>query len=201
MKKHRISIPIFILCTALFVSGCGIFSLHPLYQENDLLINVDIIGTWQSDSENTLIYIDTLKDQLYNFMVVDGEDTLNFKMGLIKLNNQYFIDLFPNDDCSFFSGGDCNVWENLSRNYIPAHTFMKFDIAGGKIALTEFDNKRLIRLFHEDKIRLAHEIPGDKDDQDAYVVITASTENLQKFIIRYANDSEAFDETEKYHRL
>ena len=122
-------------------------------------------------------------------------------MGLIKLNNQYFVDLFPDDECSFFDGVDCKGLDNLFRNYIPAHTFMKFDIVDDKIALTEFDNERLIKLFHENKIRLAHEIPGDTDDDDSYVVITASTDDLQKFITRYSNDKEAFNETEKYHRL
>ena len=84
------------------------------------------------------------------------------------------------------------------RNYIPAHTFMKFDIIGNEIALTEFDNERLINLFEQNRIRLAHEIAGE---DDGYVVITASTDDLQKFITRYANDKDAFEETEKYHRL
>jgi hypothetical protein len=45
---------------------------------------------------------------------------------------------------------------------------------------------------------LAHEQPGEDED---YVVITASTADLQKFIARYANDKDAFNETEKYRRL
>jgi hypothetical protein len=138
---------------------------------------------------------------MYNFTLVVDKDTVAFVMGLMKLNNQYFIDLFPDGDCSFFDGGDCEGLDNMWRNYIPIHTFMKFDIIDDKIALTEFDNERLIKLFHENKIRLAHEIPGDKDDDDAYVVITASTDDLQKFISRYSNDKDAFSETEKYHRL
>jgi hypothetical protein len=202
MKNHRISISIFILSITLLLSSCGIFSLHPLFHKKDLLVRTDIIGTWQNDKDSkTLIYIDTLKDQMYKFTVIDDKDTIAFVMGLMKLDNQYFIDLFPDDDCSFTGGGDCEGLDNLFKNYIPAHTFMKFDVANNKIALTEFDNERLIKLFHENKIRLAHEIPGDKDDDDAYVVITASTDDLQKFITRYANDKDAFDETDNYHRL
>ena len=201
MKTHRISIQIFILSIVLLLSGCGIFSLHPLFHKNDLLVNTDIIGTWQSDTEtNTFVFIDTLKDHMYSFTLINDKDTVAFVMGLMKLNDQYFIDLFPDGDCSFFDG-DCEGLDNMWRNYIPVHTFMKFDIIDDKIALTEFDNDRLIKLFHENKIRLAHEIPGDKDDDDAYVVITASTDDLQKFITRYSNDKDAFDETEKYHRL
>ena len=144
------------------------------------------------------IVIDTLEDSRYDFEIIDGEDSILFEMGLLELDGQHFIDLFPNDDCSFFGGDDCYALENLLRNYIPAHTFMKFDFSEDELVLTEFDNERLIKLFEQNRIRLNHEIPGEDTD---YVVITASTDDLQKFIIRYANDEEAFNEPSKYHRL
>ena len=75
---------------------------------------------------------------------------------------------------------------------------MKFDFIDDEIVLTEFDNDRLIKLFQQNRIRLPHEIPGEDED---YVVITASTDELQKFITRYANDKDAFNEPEKYYRL
>jgi len=36
MKKHRFSNQIAIFATVLLFSGCGIFSLHPLYHKEDL---------------------------------------------------------------------------------------------------------------------------------------------------------------------
>jgi hypothetical protein len=199
MKKHQISVRIIIASTILLFTGCGIFSLHPLYHTDDLIVKTELIGTWQNgDDGKTLIVIDTLDTDTYYFEIIDGKDTIEFKMGLLELNGQYFIDLFPHDNCSLFDGGDCYSLENMFRNYIPAHTFMKFDFVNDEIILTEFDNDRLINLFQQNRIRLAHEMPGDDED---YVVITASTDELQKFITHYANDDEAFTEPEKYHRL
>jgi len=199
MKKHSFTIPLIIVTTFLFLSGCGIFSLHPLYHKEDLILNTDLIGTWQNEENEDIIVIDTFRNKTYEFTIIDGKDTVKFKMGLLELNNQYFIDLFPPDDCSPLDGGDCYSWENRIKNYIPAHTFMKFDYIDDEIYLTEFDNDRLIDLFQQNRIRLAHEVIPDDDDD--YVVITASTNDLQKFITRYANDKDAFLETEKYHRL
>ena len=98
----------------------------------------------------------------------------------------------------FLEGMIVKCGEIMFKNYVPVHTFMKFDFIDDQITLTEFDNERLIELFGQNRIRLAHEMAGEDDD---YVVITASTDDLQKFITRYANDQEAFEETEKYHRL
>lgn len=200
MKKQQIFTRISILAIVLLFSGCGIFSLHPLYHDENLLVKSELIGTWQnSDDANTFISIDTLGDKMYEFVLVDKEDTVNFEMGLLQLGDQFFIDLFPSeDDCGWPGGGDCDQLELMFRNYIPVHTFMKFEYKDNNLFLTEFDNERLIDLFDQKRIRLSHEMAGKDND---YVVITASTNDLQKFISRYANDKEAFVESEKYHRL
>lgn len=198
MKKHRIFIQSTILAIILLLSGCGIFSIHPLYQKEDLIVMNELIGTWQNEEDEEFVIIDTLEDRKYEFIMVDGQDSIGFEMGLLKLNDYYFIDLFPSDDCSFFAGKDCEMWEIMFKNYVPVHTFIKFDLIDNQIVLTEFDNERLIELFSQNRIRLAHEMAGEDDD---YVVITASTSDLQKFITRYSNDKDAFKETEKYHRL
>ena len=200
MKKYNIPIILLISAMAIFFTGCGIFSLHPLYHQEDLILNTSLIGTWQNaEDEGTFVKIDTLKDNKYEFVLIDDEDTVSFVMGLLKLKDQYFIDLYPPDDCPFFAG-NCDMLENMFRNYIPAHTFLKFDFLDNDIVLTEFDNERLIKLFQQNRVRLPHEMIGDGDSDD-YVVITASTNDLQKFISRYANDKEAFNAPETYHRL
>jgi hypothetical protein len=199
MKKHKILVPALFGALFFLVSGCGIFSLHPLYLKADLIIDIKIIGTWhnQQEDENLYFIIDTLKDNKYEFVVIDDKDTLEFEMGLLRLNGQYFIDLFPNTDCSFFDSGNCVSLENFVRNYIPAHTFMKLDVKQGAIVLTEFDNERLLDLFKQNRIRLPHEQPEDMD----YVVITAGTDELQKFISRYAADPDAFNDPATYYRV
>jgi hypothetical protein len=191
MKNYKNPIRLIVLSVLLISTGCGVFSLHPLYQNKDLLVNADLIGTWQIEGDKDFLIIDTIQNKKYGFKIVDEEDTVSFEMGLIKLDDQYFIDLFPSED-------DYGSLEYFARNYVPAHTFMKFDYIDDEIYLTEFDNERLIELFQQNRIRLAHEQPGEDED---YVVITASTADLQKFIARYANDKDAFNETEKYRRL
>ncbi len=198
MKRRGIYYSVVIIGSVLLLSSCGIFSLHPLFKDENLIVKNELIGTWQSATESGLaVMIDSIGHSKYEFVMIDGEDTVDFEMGLLQLNNQYFIDLYPTEECNFPSGGNCDMLEMMVRNYIPVHTFMKLDYTNGTLILTEFDNERLIDLFSNNRIRLPHEMINE----DEYVVITASTEDLQKFISRYANDEEAFNEPEKYHRL
>ena len=59
-----------------------------------------------------------------------------------------------------------------------------------------YNEEWLIGLFKENKIRIAHEkIPyeGGKAVNDEFqVVLTASTDDLQKFMLKYSDDPKAF---------
>ena len=199
MNTNRLSIKTALIAIMIFVSSCGIFSLHPLYEEDDLIIKNEIEGTWKNSSDEDIsVTIEGIEDKKYKFQLVDDEDTIVFEMGLLKLKNQYYIDLYPPEDNDFFPGGETTFINNLLQNYIPAHTFMKFDYINDELYLTEFDNERLLELFKEEKIRLSHEIIGEDED---FVVMTASTKNLQKFVIKYSEDKKAFNETEQYTRI
>lgn len=198
MKNRAIYYSVLFLTIALLFSGCGIFSLHPLFHQEDLLVKDELVGTWKNlGDDGMFVKIESSGNSKYEFTLIEGEDTASFEMGLLMLNNQYFIDLYPLEDCSFPAGGNCDMIELMVRNYIPIHTFMKLDLADGALTLTEFDNERLIDLFAQNRIRLPHEMIND----DEYVVITASTQDLQKFITRYANDDEAFNDSSEYYRL
>lgn len=199
MRKRHFSTYIFVGLTIFIATGCGIFSLHPLYHYSDLRMHDDLIGTWENKGEEEVfVVIDTIGDQKYEFILVDAGDTVMFEMGLLKLDDQYYVDLYPHEDCSFMGDDDCESLELMFKNYIPVHTFMKFDFNAQELVLTEFDNERLIELFQKDRIRLEHEMIGQDED---YVVITASTSNLQKFISRYSNDEEAFLDPETYTKV
>ncbi len=193
MKNLRFPSLLFIAALIMLASGCGVFSLHPLYHSEDLILVSGLTGIWKNENdENTVILIDTLENNKYSFTIVWHGDSMFFEMGLLKLNNQFFIDLFPDD-----RGTTCQSNDPLFSNYIPVHTFMKMDISENGFVLTEFDNDRLRTLFKQNRIRLAHEQLEGSDD----IVITARTNDLQKFISRYAHDEKAFLEPDYYSKI
>lgn len=77
---------------------------------------------------------------------------------------------------------------------IPAHTFARVWIEGDVLRIAPMNPQWLEELISEKKARIAHERIEDT------IVLTASTKKLQRFILQYAEDEDAFVEPEEYSR-
>jgi hypothetical protein len=69
-------------------------------------------------------------------------------------------------------------------------------ITKDEVLIKWFNEEWLRTLFDQNRIKIAHEaildeIPKDADDKT--YILTASTEELQKFLIKYGNEDAAFD--------
>ena len=196
------------LCLALTVlmSGCLVKSIHPFYTDADLVFNKDLVGNWQSEDHSTWVISQSssfpgfgkpVKDEKCYKIVQTQENggKAVFLAHLFKLNNQLYLDFIPDDVPT----------ENtlLSYHVVAMHTFAKVDLKDGKISINWYNENWLTDLFNQNKIRIAHERQGyiggnttSKDDK-SQIILTASTADLQKFIIKYSNDPKAFTTDEK----
>jgi hypothetical protein len=192
-----------LIILALIVTGlqsCTIFSLHPLYEDADLLYEPTLLGLWQDKEDgDEFVAFEMMEDNRYLFRYMEGEkggsiteisDTVSFEAGLLRIGNHYFLDLYPyyegNRDESYF----------LFRNFVPTHSFLKIEWKTDEIVLYMFEADRMKKLFAQNRIRIKHEIINDD-----YIVITASTQDLQQFIKKYADDSAAFDEPGYFRKI
>jgi hypothetical protein len=111
------------------------------------------------------------------------------------MGTYHFIDIYPYENCNIPKNADCTLSDNLMKNYIPAHTFMRLDFEEDAFTLIEFDNDKLRELFLTNRIRLDHEII-----EDDIVIITASTKDLRKFITKYAREEKVFQDSTRMER-
>lgn len=182
-----------IIGLAALVISC-IPSLYPLYRPGDLLLNNKLEGTFRSDDkdyweieklnpawENKFsdVWKNYQSGYTYKLTVREKEKVQDFAMHLLKLDGDYYLDFFP---------VDFEIPNKLLREQlVPAHIFAKAEITDGYLVLHFFDNDWLKGLFQEGKIRISHvELPQER------WLLTAKTDELQKFIIKYAKDSTAF---------
>lgn len=111
------------------------------------------------------------------------DDNTEFHLHLVKLGNNLFIDLFPEE------------WKIsntfLAIHLMSVHTFAKIDI-GDKLEINWFDSELLQKLLDENRIRIKHENNG------IYNILTAKPEELQKFVIKYAREDKAYSDIMKY---
>jgi hypothetical protein len=176
----------------MLLAGC-IPSLHPLYTDKDRVRMDEITGTWLSDDSSTMyrIMADSNDQRAYLLtyfelsnkggMFQSDSSHANFEVNLVRLGGSAFMDFYPgkNEELD-------NMNMLLAIHLIPAHTFARFRVTRDSLFIWRFDPDWLQKLFDENRIRIAHE---KTDDQ---IVLTASTEELQKFVTKYAGDPEAY---------
>ncbi len=196
---------ILIAVLAFSLGGCNIFSLFPLYTVEELIANVDFEGTW-TDNEGGILQIErTLKGnqnpteeagifpETYTYTYSEDGKSSSLYAHLIQLGNTTFMDLFPTEDYDQEIGNDL-----LAGNLLPVHTFYKVEISHDQLVIHPYKLEWLDELFEQNRIRISHEtIPYYGT---SLRVLTATTQELQKFVTKYADDQEAFEEPDILQR-
>ena len=184
--------------TAILLSGCFVKSLHPFYQADEVLFKKEFLGTWSDDDSSTwkieqgMRFNGFLKpgvpDNAYLITCTDKKGTAQFSVHLFKLGTRLFLDFYPEE----VTGSN----DMMAVHLVPAHTVARVDMNRDKMVIQWYNEEWLIGLFRQNKIRIAHEkIPseaGKTNDDNYQVVLTASTDELQKFMLKYSDDPNAF---------
>jgi len=180
---------VFALTVAMPSTGCVPSlqcSLHPLYTEQDLVFEPALVGSWVSGEGDAWTFRQA-GENAYQLTFVDEDVAAHFDVHLLRLGNNFFLDLFPRTDLD-------QELKNMNVFYryhlIPAHTIVKASIDGDLLQMTmmSFDGlKERLDIPHE---RLA----------GGGIVVTASTTDLQEFVQRYAEEPLAFGDPGTLHR-
>jgi len=194
MKTRSI---IFIGILTLVMSGCLVKSLHPFYKESDVVFNNELVGTWLDEDSATwrinpyvftkgFMQGDSTDNSYLVEMFEDSTNMSTFNVHLFKLGDKLYLDFDP-------IRGD-RYDEMIDIHMIPAHSIARIIfVSEDEVVITWFDEDWLNDLFEENRVKIAHEVITTSE---GYItkeyVLTASTDELQKFIIKYASDEDAY---------
>jgi len=184
--KTKSIIPIAIL--GLLLSGCFIKSLYPFYTKKDIVYDPKIIGTWLDNDSSKWIIKQRMKwpiapDSSYQVEIVDKEGKqCRFNAHLFRLNSQLYLDFYPS--------GKIGSNDIVEASIVLTHSLAKIGYSSSKLKIQWFNEVWLGQMLEQNKIRIRHETMFENNEKS--YLLTASTEELQKFIIKYGNDSLAF---------
>ena len=130
----------------------------------------------------------SISDKTYWLKVSHEGEVTSFRMHLAQIGDNIFMDLFPVKYGESIKKGAAMVW-------LPVHTFMKFELNKDMIEITQFDLDKMKDLFNRNLIRMRHE------NIEGTILLTASSNEIQKFLKRYASDESVFGETFNYIKL
>ena len=179
---------------AVILGGCvPVISLHPLYTEKDIVVDKKLCGTWVDDANNPKTIwefkcIDEPKNA-YKLIFTDEEGMKgSFVAHLVKLQNRFFLDIFPSELPWEPEDPNKMDWPYNSLFLIPAHTFVKIDSIESQLKLRLTLESNMEKLLKENPNAVEHTSVGDR------LVLTGSTKELQAFVIKYADDERVFTE-------
>jgi len=199
MKKIALTTAFALLL--IFLSGC-LTTLHPIFTEKDLAYDPKLTGTWNTENqgnkgkvvisnlatENSLELpgnISTIKQKGYFIRYQDstGKTSEQYIAFLARIGKHLYFDYYPADKKE-----DRKLDEFFGVHFIKMHTSYRVDISkDGSFELTQLDEGYVRKLIDEKKIRISHEI-----DADDNTVITASTKELQQYLLKYGDEPSAY---------
>jgi hypothetical protein len=177
---------------AVFLQGCIVKSIHPFFHESDVILKKELLATWtDGDGGQWTIKPFGAKPNAYEMHRIKGEKDVVFLAHLFNLQGELYFDFLPLSD-----GGNEDL-ALFALHLMPTHSIAKVEVLNkDEVRIKWFNEEWMRSLFDQNRIKISHEVIYDeapKDDDDKIYILTASTDELQKFIIKYGGEDAAFD--------
>ena len=185
MKKNILFVTVVL---ALTLHGCVVKSIYPFYKESDVLFRQELVGSWMdNDSNRWNIHVNPFTQNSYELHYMKGTRDVAFAGHLFTLEGQLYLDLYPVSDNS-----EDMIYFDV--HLVPTHSVAMVEkLTAGEVRIKWLDEEWLQSLFSQNKIRISHEVIMDTDakpgDDDHMYLLTASTDELQKFLIKYRDEA------------
>ncbi len=159
------------------IGGC-VRSLHPLFNEEDLVFEPSLVGTWSEEDDEDTWSFQKSGENAYDLIVTEGGLPAGFDAKLGRLGSYLFLDLYPQEP---------DIKNDFYKfHLIPAHTFSRVWIEEDTLHLSMLDNDWLRDMIDQGELNIEHE------RLDGGIVLTTATDILQEFVVRHAEDDRAF---------
>lgn len=175
---------------AVWISGCDsdnanplVPSLRPLYNETELDSDSGLPGTWTDEQDGLkMVFASDEQNQAYKLTISETDDHKEsrgeFAAHLVRLGSDWLLDLYPN---GLESGPDI-----FKMHFVRAHTFVRIDRNGDQLKLAFLSSDWLRERIADKTVDTPHET------FDGCLLLTGSVDDLQEFVYRYADDTNAF---------
>jgi len=192
-KNMKIRIMTLVGIVGLSLAGCIIPSVNPLYTEKELLFDPALVGAWGKPDEADRWEFARAGDKSYQLTVREKDGQCEFRAHLLTLGDHRFLDILLVRTEGEWKGAGAARIAMIIR---PAHLFFKVQLTNSTLRLQALQPEWLDEILKNQSKELAHERlkEPDNNDKDGRLLLTASTAELQRFILKYSDEPKAFTE-------
>ena len=173
------------LAAAALLLGACIPSVHPFFTDKDVVFDTRLVGEWQSkeDSDEPESWtFEQGENKAYKLTVREKKGKQGqFAARLFKLKNEHFLDLIPTE-CEL----DPNQADLVGASMFPGHLLLRVPQIEPELKLAYCDYEWLEKFLKAHPKALAHRRHDDS------LLLTASTRELQRFVLKHLGDGELF---------
>lgn len=207
MKKLLIAT---ILVAVVVLSGC-LSALHPLFTESDLAFDPHLVGSWQVGTDDEVYKFERGTPQSFAnlpeglqkmagkayLLTIEskntGEEKKKYYAFLARIGKHLYLDYFPAETRELQGYADF-----YKKGFLPMHSFYRFTPGSNSdtITISQFAENYLRQLIDKKQIRIRHEVRFDGS-----YVITAPTEELQQYVVKYSDVDEAYENNKTCTRI
>ena len=181
MKLRLLLFPISVLA-CLPLIGCPSYSLHPLYTDQDAVVEPALEGTWigTDPGDKGEITFKKVGDHEYSAASFDADPKViqTYKVHLVRLGGQLFMDYVADEQT--IAGAKLDNPPGV----IATHMITKVKVSGDDLAYATLE---------EDAIRKQNPTGGGPLDyqitDEGAVLVTAQTDALRRYISAHAGDA------------
>ena len=186
-----------VLVLAGLVTGCVVTSVYPFYTKKELVFDPALVGKWAethaTNSSSEYISIEPLSrsDKAYWLTLHTPKRTSSSELHLFRLENHLFLDTYST---------------NRALDYIPVHQVSKVIQLNTTLKTASLNDHWLASQLRKHPHWLRHiwlhDHPGRQNKAgDGRLVLTADTSELQQFLRRHVNDTNAWNQPSSLQRL
>ncbi len=163
------------------LGGCIVLSVYPFYTSKDLIFDPGLTGRWvKTTATNEFWQFSDAGGKFYLLATTDDQSTNCLEAHLFQLKHYQFLDLLTT---------------NRAPYQMPMHLISKVARKDASLSLQFLDYGWLAGLLETNSAVLCHIVVPDKpgDTNNNMVYLTADTKDLQKFLLKHAEDTNAFN--------
>jgi hypothetical protein len=169
---------LFVVIAAALAAGCWTLSINPLYFEEDLILEPSLVGIWgdpKGDDSGTWTF-EEAEEKTYRLVTQESDSPdAAFEAHLLMLGGNLCLDLYPEEQ---EYGNEFQL-----AHLIPAHSFWRVSLDGDDLTLDCVDTEWLEAKIDSGIVTLDHIRPENM------IVLSASTEDLQAFVLQYMDEA------------
>ena len=166
------------LASTVLMTGCLTLSVYPLYTAKDLVTDIPLEGKWTDPTAKEIWEFSKGGDTYVATSPTDSHPE-PVTLHVVRLGDQRFLDLTANETPSLA---------------VEGHLFGKVWVKGDELRIQLMSSTWLEKKAREAGLAFL-ELPN-KD-----LLLTAPTADLQKLVLRYADDPAAYDEPTVLKRM